>query len=234
MSSSSSSTRPRNQRPFSAFLSPSSRLLPPVSRSGSHGRFDPTPNHFDQLAGSHPTPDHHTSSSGDELPSYTRRPPASRPASYAGPASLLHLRSPHRIPFLHTPASAQPPSQTSNLKPHLVTSTSGKIQLTLFSTSQARFPVLLQGVDDELRGELKLNLGDFGESFSEIRVKCKGVVTTLVVRAQGNNSGNALQSVVLNPLLHILHLVPFSYSSLHILFLHIIPSLNLFHYLVHL
>ncbi|EGG05282.1 uncharacterized protein MELLADRAFT_88140 [Melampsora larici-populina 98AG31] len=127
--------------------------------------------------------------SGDELPSYTRRPQRfNRPASYAGPSSL-QSRASHQIP-LQPSISEQPPprAQIVNLKPHIVISSSGKIQLTLFSPSQARYPVLLQGFDEELRGELKLNLGELGECFSEIRVKLKGVVSTTVVRSQGNNT----------------------------------------------
>ncbi|KAH9814499.1 hypothetical protein DFH28DRAFT_1168645 [Melampsora americana] len=145
--------------------------------------------------------------SGDELPSYTRRPQRfNRPVSFAGSSNLTSRSSP-QIPS-HPSRSEQPSqrAQNVNLKPHIVISSSGKIQLTLFSPSQARYPVLLQGVDEELRGELKLNLGEFGECFSEIRVKLKGVVSTTVVRSQDNSTDEIVflqldQSVYQPPLL---------------------------------
>lgn len=183
-------SRPRNSRPLSAFLAPSVRL---PSMSMSTSRLD-RPTVPDLVTNRNPASE---PVSGDELPSYTRRPQRfNRPASYAG-SSNLTSRSSHQIP-LQPSISEQPPprTQTVNLKPHIVISSSGKIQLTLFSPSQARYPVLLQGVDEELRGELKLNLGEFGESFREIRVKLKGVVSTTVVRSQGTNTGNALQDEI--------------------------------------
>ncbi|KAG0152512.1 hypothetical protein CROQUDRAFT_85616 [Cronartium quercuum f. sp. fusiforme G11] len=176
----------RHPRPFSAFLaSPSINPLLPTPAGRSPPARPPNRN------ATEPSP-------GDELPTYTRRAPtnACRPASYSGASSIPNTRGSHRMPYYSTSAApnmSTSRAQSASLKPHIVTSSSGKIQLTLFSPSQARYPVLLQGVDDELQGELKLVLGDVGESFSEIRVKCKGVVSTLVVRAQGNNAGNALR-----------------------------------------
>ncbi|KAI8454608.1 hypothetical protein BY996DRAFT_4581722 [Phakopsora pachyrhizi] len=130
----------------------------------------------------------------DELPSYSRRAPLIRPFSYAGCSSEQDSRAPRRAS--HIPGRGRlNDTPESHLKPHIITSTSGKIQLTLFSPGHSRYPVLVQDLDQELRGELKLNLGEIAESFSEIRIKCKGVARTLVVRNQASG-GNLINDEV--------------------------------------
>lgn len=129
----------------------------------------------------------------DELPSYaeSRRFPHSPP-----PPRGAHSRRQSSV------SSPAPPTGSGPYHTFSFRSASGKVTLRLQAPAGRRaarngqpagdkIPVLVHNRDMELKGDVTLDLGDMGEPISEVRIKCKGVVKTLVLRARGGGSGGS-------------------------------------------
>ncbi|GAA5839118.1 hypothetical protein JCM11251_003681 [Rhodosporidiobolus azoricus] len=160
--------RPNSEIPFSAAAS--HRTVPFANPSSA----PPTPGPSGRRSPIIPPyPDITSNSSvppnGDALPSYSRRAPVQ--------PDLLQSLPPKRV--------------------HLLTSKSGKLALELTARGRDHI-VLIQEVPDaatSLNGMLKVNLKD-PEGITHIRVRLKGVIRTLVMKAQASGRSPVSDEVV--------------------------------------